>query len=222
MYVCITSIRTYAVALDAMLLSLPHEWRNKYIIVYQKEPYETHKIFLDGHIEVSIKQNLHDYGNYVGINLLIKKGIVEHDAWFLFVHDTCKFGKYSAVLANAIINNINMDNYDIIWLCDNGQCNLSFVRKNAVIYGCNIYDKLVDIDKVDTIKYEWEHTNKFIPKSLHVNQYFIKIASEHKGKRFVYNNVNERDVLYYLSLDMEKYYYYVDLNKETKYHPHSP
>jgi hypothetical protein len=71
-YVSITTIQKYKPALDMLLESLPNEWRDKYILVYQAEEEESYKVFEDGHIEVYIKNNLSDYGAFVGINMLLE------------------------------------------------------------------------------------------------------------------------------------------------------
>ena len=90
-YISITTIKKYKVALDMLIESLPIEWKNKYILVYQDEKENNFKIFEDGHIEVYIKNNISDYGNFIGLNMLLEANIVSHDSWFLLIHDTCKF-----------------------------------------------------------------------------------------------------------------------------------
>jgi hypothetical protein len=70
-YLSISTIKKYKVALDVLLESIPNEWKNKYILVYQNENENDYKIFEDGHIEVYIKNNLSDYGNWVGVNILL-------------------------------------------------------------------------------------------------------------------------------------------------------
>jgi len=74
-YVSITTIQKYKCALDYLLESLPNEWKTKYILVYQDEEEEIYKVCEDGHIEVKIKQNLSDYGNWVGVNILLQNNI---------------------------------------------------------------------------------------------------------------------------------------------------
>ncbi len=62
-FVSITTIKKYKIALNLLLDSLPDEWKNKYILIYQDEETNNYKIFDDGHIEVYITNNLYDYGN---------------------------------------------------------------------------------------------------------------------------------------------------------------
>ena len=218
-YVAITTIKKYKVALDMIINSLPSEWKNKYIIVYQDENIENYKIFDDGHIEVYISNNLSDYGNYVGINKLLDENVIPQDSWFLFVHDTCKFLNNSAKLTNEIVCRYNDTNIDIVWLSWNGQCNICLIRKNAITYGNNMYKDIKYMTKMETITYEWYFNNRLSPKSFKVNQKFIKTSTIDLGKRYVYNTINNRNVLLYTEIDMEKYYYHT--TKESD-HPLLP
>jgi len=224
-YVSITTIRSYKVALDMLLESLPNEWKNKYILVYQKEDENNFKVFEDGHIEVYITNNLSDYGNWVGINILLENNIVPHDSWFLFIHDTCKFVENNNIsstsdeLTYEIIKKYNDSKMDIIWLSNTGQCNICLIRKNAIIYGNNLYKNIQFMTKMETINYEWQHSHKLSPKSFTVEQCYIKISTISLGKRYVYNNKNKRNVLLYESINMEKYYFYTRCESD---HPFSP
>ena len=219
-YISITTIKKYKVALDMLIESLPIEWKNKYILVYQDEKENNFKIFEDGHIEVYIKNNISDYGNFIGLNMLLEANIVSHDSWFLLIHDTCKFLNNNCVeLTNNLIEKFNPSNLDILWLCNNGQCNICLTRKKAIQFGNNLYKDIMYMSKMETISYEWNHNNKLSPKSFEVNQYFLNIPTKHLGKRYVYNNINKRDCLLYESINMEKYYFHVNTESE---HPFTP
>lgn len=219
-YVSITTIQKYKSALDMLLSSLPDEWKNKYIIVYQNEPENNYKIFEDGHIEVYITNNLSDYGNFVGVNMLFELNIIPQDSWILFIHDTCKFLGYNCVsLTYKIIEDYKDSDLDIIWLCKTGQCNICLIRKNAIQIGNNLYKDIKFMTKMETIKYEWEHKHKLSPKSFNVKQHFMNIGVQHLGKRYVYNNTNNRDCLLYRSINMEKYYFHTMVESD---HPFSP
>jgi hypothetical protein len=218
-FVCVTTIKKYEVALEMLITSLPNEWKHQYILVYQNENENSFKIFEDGHIEVYITNNLSDYGNYVGINMLLENKIVPDNSWFLFIHDTCKFNVNSAELTYKIIEEHNNSDIDILWLCDNGQCNICLIRKNAIIYGNKIYKDINYMSKMDTVACEWRHDNKYSPKSFCVVQKFLNVHTTYFGKRYVYNNNIKRDVLLYETINMEKYFYHIDSELE---HPLSP
>ena len=219
-YLSITTIKKYKVALDMLISSLPNEWKNKYILIYQNENENTYKIFEDGHIEVYITNNLSDYGSFVGLHMLLEANIVPPDSWFLCIHDTCKFlGNNCVTLTDNLINKYNNTNIDILWLSKNGQCNICLLRKNALIYGNDRYKNISFMTKMETIKYEWQHRHFLSPKSFPVKQYFINIPTKHLGKRYVYNNINNRDCLLYESINMEKYYFNTAVESD---HPFAP
>lgn len=215
-YISITTIKKYSSALNMLLNSLPEYWKNKYILVYQNEPENHYEIFEDGHIEVYITNNLSDYGNFVGVNILLQANIIPENSWFLFIHDTCKFLDNCVDLTYDLISN---NDSDIVWLCNTGQCNICLIRKNAIENGNNIYKDITFMSKMETIEYEWNHHHKLSPKSLNVKQRFLDIPAKHLGKRYVYNNINERDCLLYESINMEKYYFNTRIESD---HPFSP
>jgi len=219
-YISITTIKKYKIALDNLLSSLPYEWHNKYILVYQDEPENDIKVFEDGHIEVYIENNLSDYGNWVGVYKLLEQGIVPDDSWFLFVHDTCHFLDDNSVnLTYDIIKTHENQDVDIIWLSSSGQCNICLIRKNGIKYGHDIYKDIEYMTKMETVHYEWCHCDRLSPKSFNVIHRFLDAWPQHCGKRFVYNNTNHRDVLLYKNINMEKYYFHV--NQESD-HPWMP
>jgi hypothetical protein len=219
-YVSITTIKKYKVALDMLLASLPEEWKNKYIVVYQDEPENGITVFEDGHIEVRITNNLSDYGNWVGAQILIDTNVVPRDTWFLFIHDTCKFVSNECVQSvTNIINAHNELEVDILWLCANGQCNICLIRREGITWGNNVYKNITYMTKPETVNYEWIHDHPLSPKSFPVPQQFINIPTIYLGSMYVYNDVNLREVLLYSIINMEKYYYYVT---NTNTHPMAP
>ena len=72
---------------------------------------------------------------------------------------------------------------------------------------------------METIDYEWNHKHKLSPKSFPVKQHFLSIPSKNLGRRFVYNNTNERECLLYETINMEKYFFPVRRESD---HPFSP
>ena len=219
-YVSITTIKKYKIALDILIDSLPMEWKDKYIVVYQNENENDFKIFEDGHIEVYITNNLSDYGNFVGVNMLLDLNIIPQNSWFLFIHDTCKFlGNNCVDLTYKIIEKYNDIDIDILWLCNTGQCNICLIRKNAITFANNLYKDIKFMTKMETIKYEWNHTDRLSPKSFNVKQYFIDIPTKRLGNRYVYNTTNKRACLLYESINMEKYYFPTRVESD---HPFSP
>jgi len=219
-YISITTIKKYKPALDILIDSIPIEWKTKYILIYQNEKENSFKIFEDGRIEVYITNNLSDYGSFVGINILLEANVIPQNSWFLFIHDTCKFlGSNCVELTYNLIKRYSNSDVDILWLCNTGQCNICLIRKNAIQFGNNLYKDINFMTKMETIKCEWKHNYVLSPKSFNVKQFFINIPTHHFGKRYVYNNINERDVLLYKSINMEKYYFHTKIESD---HPFSP
>jgi len=219
-YVSITTIQKYKPALDMLLESLPNEWKNKYILVYQAEEEESYEVFEDGHIEVKIKQNLSDYGNWVGVDILLKNNILPQDAWFLFIHDTCKFFSESVNRTNNLLKRYADTDIDILWLVRKGVCNICLIRKNAIEYGANLYKNINYMTKMETIDYEWNYTNNILsPKTFKVKQEFLNLPPRYKNPQYVYNNTKKRHTLVVTAIDMEKYFYRVQKESE---HPFMP
>jgi len=217
-YVSITTIKKYKCALDMLLHSLPIEWKYKYILVYQNENENSFKIFEDGHIEVYIKNNISDYGNFVGVNMLLVENIIPRNSWFLFIHDTCKFlGSNCVDLTYKIIED-NSD-VDIVWLCILGQCNICLIRENAIKIGNERYKDIMYMSKMETIEYEWNNNNPLSIKSFEVKQKFLNSHSINLGHRYVYNNINSRICLLYESINMEKYFVLVTNESQHPFHP---
>jgi hypothetical protein len=219
-YVSITTIRKYKPALDILIDSLPKEWKKKYIVIYENEDSYGYYIHEDGHIEVTIKNNIYDYGNWLGICLLIENGILSQDSWFLFIHDTCRFMSDSCVKKTQdIIQFYHSTNTDIVWLSHNGQCNICLIRRMGILYGKR-YQNIIAMTKEETVHYEWTPDHELSPKSFDVIQSYIDIPTDLLGKRHVYSDTVERDVLLFPSIDLEKYYvfFYVGIDQ----HPNLP
>lgn len=222
-YVSITTIKKYKQALDLLLCSLPNEWKNKYILIYENEEKEGHFIHEDGHIEVSIKNNIYDYGNWVGIGRLIEKEVIPKDSWFLFIHDTCQFlGEKCVKKTFDILDKLENTDIDLLWLGNYGQCNICFIREPAIKYGYEIYKDIMNMTKEEAIEYEWNDSHPLSPKNFKINHKCIDIPSLHLGKRRVYSDI-KRDVLLYQSIQMEKYYVNISKNTdEREQHPCMP
>lgn len=220
-YISIATIKKYEQARQLLIESISPEWRNKYILVFQNENENSFKVFEDGHIEVYIKNNIYEYGNYVGVNLLLKENVIPHNSWFLFIHDTCKFIENNSYeLTYKLIEEHDNTDIDILWLCKNGQCNICLIRKKAIEIGDSVYKDILVMDKMDAISYEWNDTDSHLsPKKFNVVQKFLSIYPEHMGKKCIYNNEIIRYVVLFKSINMEKYYVLVSNSLEHPYRP---
>jgi len=216
-YVAITTIRKYKCALDMMIASIPPEWA--YIIVYQDEPEEGYQIFADGHFEVYITNNLSDYGNWIGVYMLLEKDLIPRSTWFLFVHDTCKFLDGAAELTPKIVNEYHDTDVELLWLCNIGQCNICLIRGMAIEIGNSLYKNIPNFTKMETIELERNFTHPLSPKSFDVIQEFLQVPPIELGRRCVYHDKFARSVLLFRSIGMEKYYFFILKEEE---HPRLP
>ena len=218
-FVSISTISHYKVACDRLISTLPEAWKSKYILIYQNENRNDFQVFDDGHIEVYITNNCSDYGNWIGLHMLISNNIVPPESSFLCIHDTCCFvGDDCVALTQAIIQ--EHPHEDSIWLCNNGQCNICILRRASIEVGYERYKNVATMTKVQTIQYEWGHGDWLSPKSFPVRHLFLQSPSITTGSRDVYNTQNERSVLFFPSIGMEKYFVQVDYGSST--HPMSP
>ncbi len=218
LYLSIVTIAHYKPALDVLLSSLPPSFAQRYILVYQNESRSGYHVFDDGHIEVTITNNCSDYGNWIGLHMLLSSNVLPHDSCFLCIHDTCRFtdGECSYERTRQIVS--DHPHADIIWLCDTGQCNICVLRKGAIDVGYERYKDVAHMTKQETIDYEWQHHHWLSPKSFPVPSVYLQSPVSNMGSRHVYNAENERVVLFYPSIRMEKYYFY----SLERPHPISP
>ena len=205
MYVVITTIRRYHEALWKLLQTVPREW--KYILVYQDEPDGNNDRYIirgDGNIEVYISQNLYDYGSFVGVNMLLNDKIVPDDSWFLFLHDTCKLGPRSKQTIEDLIE--SAFDYDLIWLCCSGQCNICIIR-NMIPHGNSVYNGM-KMSKQYAIEIEHVEGKDSI-KSFPCRQIFLNHQNTFVHPTFPYDDVElygQRTTVKFDTFDLEKYY----------------
>jgi len=209
-YVVIPTIKKYDKALEICINSLPNEWKNKYIVVYQNEQYDLFNIHEDGHIEVKIRNNLYELGSYVGVHRLFAERVIPTDSICLFIHDTCKFidnGRYTVKMVYNIINSFLKYN-EIYWLAPKGAYNICLIKKNAITYGNSIYSKFLYITKAEAIDSEVNLSHYLSPKTFPFPQYYDQrapIISCNSMK--VYSDIN-REVLIIPSINLNKYLYH--------------
>jgi hypothetical protein len=218
LYIVVPTLRSYKVALDLLLQSLPEEWKTKVILVYQKEKEESFTVFDDGHIEVYLDRNIYEYGSWIGVNLLLENKLIPYDSWYLFLHDTCKCGPKTYEKCNEVIDLFTESEIDIVWLTLKGESNIALLRRKAITEGAKMYKNEYIMKKMDAIQYEHFHFSKLSPKMIDVPQLFLDTDKILKGVKPIYG-VNKRTVFYIESIDLEKYY--VMINSEQQ-HPQAP
>jgi len=217
-YIAIPTIKNYKAALDMLLESIPREFIKRTIVIYQKEDENKYTICSDGRIEVCVKNNIYEYGSWVGVNLLLEQNIISKKAWFVFLHDTTKMGPETMNRLHVLYNKYAESDIDILWLSLRGQANLCLINSKGVIAGNEIYKNYLIMDKIEAIGGEW-NTNDISPKRLDVKQVYYPSLPIHIGSRAVYGDI-KREVVCFSAIDLEKYFYYVDPVK--LWHPQNP
>jgi hypothetical protein len=167
---------------------------------------------------VTITNNLQDYGNWVGVNLLFENKVIPDDSWFLFVHDTCRFFD-SASPTNELLRKYDATDAQIVWLSHNGQCNICLIRKQGILQGNLFYKDLQYISKSLSIDCEW-NKHHLSPKRIPVKQLFLPTHLDHRGVQKIYGT-NDRSILFYPDIRMEKYFIYVPAHLSHT-HPSEP
>jgi hypothetical protein len=193
-------MRNYKIPLETLLKSIGSSFN--IIIVYQGENEDKIYKKFDGTLCVHLKRNIYEYGSFIGLHMLFEKGFIPSDSKILLLHDTCKAGKK---FKHKLQKHFKETTSDITFMCNTGQCNICIVNKNAIYTGYEIYRDIYHIDKQTAIDWEWNHTLEKSIKSLPLKIDFLQESTEIIGKRKVYLN-NERNILYYKTLDLEKYY----------------
>lgn len=217
-HVCFTSVDGYDIPRNILLASMPVEMKANYIVIYQKKTETVVKKCEDGHYEVHIPNNIYEYGNWIGAHMLQEAGLISKNAWFFFVHDTCKFGAKTQHLVTEIIRTINHNPTEIMWITRNGQFNFCLSRGSAIRKGWEKYKDLLTVDKYDAVKGELERGFWLSAKGIEAPQKFHNLWINLMGKRKVYSEV-ERDVGYLPAVDIEKYFYWLS---PDGIHPQAP
>ena len=221
MYISIITIKGYEKALDMLLESIPETFRN-IIIIYQNEENESVSVNEKDHIIVKIRHNIYEYGSFIGLYRVFELNLISEKEIILLLHDTCKLGKKSIELSQQLEDKIIRDyKSDILFISSKGSNNICFVNKTAINYGYNVYKDIYTIPK--SLAIEWE-LNFYMydqsMKALYVKRSFLDIEPEFKGRQKIYGDDVERDIVYFSVIDLEKYFYRVDLKQP--YHPEKP
>ena len=181
--------------LKTLLASIP-EMFSDYIIIRQRAASDQYKIFDDGHIEVSLKRDIKDFGFYIGIGMLIKANVIPLTAWYMIVHDSCRLLTNFEEKISTFLQEISW-RVDIYWADRNGRANISLQRRGAITHGANLFMDIDSIDPVQLAQLEWGmHASS--PKKFPIEQRYY-----HKTARSV-DTRNIASALYFESLDIEQ------------------
>lgn len=210
-FIAIATIDKYSTARSALLESLPESSKQNTLLVFSGEPEDTFPVRnSDGILEVRIRNNIYEYGLFVGLKRAFDALLIPASEDVLLLHDTCRAGPRFPELLDRLVAKKRETKQDIFFASNTGQCNLCIVNRAAVEVGYSMFHDMMTVPKMRAIKWEWEHHHKESPKGFPgVSKGFSDQPSKFVGTRKVYSDVT-RSVLYYPALDLEKYYVHVD------------
>jgi hypothetical protein len=206
LYICIATIKGYEVALDRMVASLPKQFN--YIVVFSNEPEEKYEIVHDKRINVYIKNNIYEYGTWVGVNYLIENNVVHGGDWFLFTHDTAEFGPRAYPMICKMLARYTNTNTNLVWLDAKGASNICLIRNDAIPKGADKYKDILTMSKEDAIEFEWNYDRLLSPKSIQTSSVFEGCLCKSRGVGKIYNGLRRIELDFQL-IDMKKFYHYV-------------
>ena len=198
LYICMTTIKGDEMVINKMVASLPEQFN--YIVIYSNEPEEKYEIVDDKRINVYIKNNIYEYGTWVGVNYLIVNKVVNGSDWFLFTHDTTEFGPRSRKLICSLLAKYADTDINLVWLESHGRNNICLIRNDAITKGADKYKDVLTMDKREAMQCEFECDRVLSPKSIQTSYVFeLDTRAIHNGSHS-----------HFTSIDLKKYYRRVD------------
>lgn len=153
-WIVIPTIRSTHDVYDYLWSTMPEDARAKSITVYQNEPVEMIIVHVNGSIEISIKENLFEYGAWLAVYKLVLECKVSPNDWFLMIHDSCAFEKNTLEKAEEICFLLKNTPIQFYSLCTAGYHNISLVRNMGIWAIANYLTSSSKMTKYDAIALE--------------------------------------------------------------------
>jgi hypothetical protein len=201
-FVAFTSTQGYGKAATKLIESLPVQWKGKYIQINQNTASKNYVVAEDGHITVNLIRNMHQFGNWIGVQYLIDNNVIPRDAWFLFLHDTCVCGQDTAMLVEQNIEELNETNENLSWLTQDALGYLCLIRNIGITYGAAIYK-----NKFNKKITNWKNAPEINPLNFKIRQHFPDNVAKEGHMEKIYSDKIIRKALYIESYDLTKYQY---------------
>lgn len=226
-WIVINTIPTYIVALEKLLASLLKSGiRSQFILIVVANSGHP-EIFWDellyGNMlfkRVHVPNNLYEYSAFVGAyHAMHTLQIMDPNAHFLLLHDTCVCMKGFKQRLMYIIETQYHSLVDILWMSPDGQCNIGLFTPNALDILFQAYHELMTLDKMEGIEMEWGN-HPLSPKILvdAQKQKYVPYKQIILPPKRIYSQL-KRTVNYFPSIDVEKYNVWI---KATHEHPNQP
>jgi hypothetical protein len=209
-WIVIPTIRATTDVYDYLWSTMPEEARNRSITVYQNEPVQLFIQKMNGNIEISIKENLFEYGAWLAVYKLVQESMVNATDWFLMIHDSCAFEKNTMEKINELCCLLTRTNIEFYSLSNFGLHNLSLVRNMGVWRIVDYLAGLPVMTKDDAIALEGEGLFKILGN--HVDRGEDCRGTEHCG--LVWFASGKKSVVRIYSINLLKFYKVQDKSNE--------
>lgn len=131
-WIVIPTIRTTHDVYDYLWSTMPEDARKRSITVYQNEPVEMIIIHVNGSIDISIKENMFEYGAWLAVYKLVLERKVDYNDWFLMIHDSCAFENNTMEKVEEICFLLTKTPIQFYSLANMGFHNISLVRNMGI------------------------------------------------------------------------------------------
>jgi hypothetical protein len=204
MWIVIPTLNKYEVAYKNLWNSIPDELYPKTITIFQDSPNDSWEKTSNGY-KVYIRNNIYEYGAWVGANTLVQAREISEDDYFLMIHDTCEFGKNTMYRIIQLENELKNTNIEYFSLLKGGFHNLCVVCKRGLTSIAENFKEVISMTKSEAVSFETT-----LRENIPSTEYMV--VPIHNGPKKVYSDL-ERMVVYVHSLDMLKFYIIDSLNK---------
>jgi hypothetical protein len=200
-YISIICIKSFDISLERLLPTIPSHFKK--IIIYQKEDDYSYKIKENGDIFVNVKNNIFEYGHWIGLKYLFDKNLLNNNDKFLLLHSTMIFLDDPTFRIHKLL--LEMGNNNIYFVTSNGQYNICLIDKIGIDTGYEYYRHFITMDKDTAIAFEWQHNLKWSPKSWPINKKFHQYDAYFVSEKPIYTDLI-RKITFIPSLYTEKYH----------------
>ena len=186
------------------------EARETSVIVYQNEPVDMIIVKQTGEIEVSLKQNLYEYGAWVAAKKLVDTGHIAWYDWLLMIHDSCAFQKDTFEKIRELCLTLTFTTIDFYSLVSRGFHNISLVRRHGIYKIADIFSTSPSLTKEEAIKYEGVGGIIKILDEAAISRGEYGIGTQECGKIWFSNG--EKIVVRILPINLLKFYKAINAN----------
>jgi hypothetical protein len=172
---------------------------------------------------VRLRHNLYEYNAFVGTHVWCQQhpAVAARTRAFLLLHDTCDVGGAFVPKLRRMLSAFLASNTDVWWASRGGLCNICLFSRVAAQAFFRRFQHRLSIDKMHAIDMEHKATNSDSVKSFkELRQQFDGGPATHTGVAVMYSNGQPRQKLHFSSLDVTKYYVFVQ--RDGPQHPNEP